>query len=161
MRDGLRQPRRPSQLPRPLRPTALPTAVNQQFVPIGARCAQTLEPLDEVEIIAPMSGRLIAMDDLSLYGVTVRSRLLLGTALYPSPQIMLDAITASEADIVTVSLRRESSAEKSGQAFWSLLKGLDVRVLPNTAVLPKRQGGRQYRVHGARAVRHPPGSSWK
>ncbi len=73
------------------------------------------------------------MDDLSLYGVTVRSRLLLGTALYPSPQIMLDAITASEADIVTVSLRRESSAEKSGQAFWSLLKGLDVRVLPNTA----------------------------
>ncbi len=32
------------------------TAVNQQFVPIGARCAQTLEPLDEVEIIAPMSG---------------------------------------------------------------------------------------------------------
>lgn len=73
------------------------------------------------------------MDDFSLYGVAVGSRLLLGTALYPSPQIMLDAIKASQTAIVTVSLRRESSAEKSGQAFWSLLQGLDVRILPNTA----------------------------
>jgi thiazole synthase len=32
-----------------------------------------------------------------------------------------------------VSLRRESGAERSGQAFWSLVRDLGVRVLPNTA----------------------------
>jgi len=70
---------------------------------------------------------------LSFYDVELDSRLLLGTSLYPSPQIMLDAIAASGSDIVTVSLRRESSAEKSGQAFWSLIQSANVRVLPNTA----------------------------
>ena len=67
------------------------------------------------------------------YGVEIQSRLMLGTAQYPSPQILLDAIGASDTEIVTVSLRRESSAEKSGQAFWSLIKSANVRVLPNTA----------------------------
>jgi thiazole synthase len=34
---------------------------------------------------------------------------------------------------VTVSLRRESGAERAGQGFWSLVRELGVRVLPNTA----------------------------
>jgi thiazole synthase len=70
---------------------------------------------------------------LSLYGQAIESRMLLGTALYPSPKIMLDAIEASGCDIVTVSLRRESSTEKSGNAFWNLIKEANVHVLPNTA----------------------------
>jgi len=70
---------------------------------------------------------------LSLYGTAVESRLLLGTAQYPSPGILLEAINASATDIVTVSLRRESGSNKSGQAFWSLIKEAKVRVLPNTA----------------------------
>ena len=37
------------------------------------------------------------------------SRLLIGTALYPSPAIMQGAIRASGASIVTVSLRREAA----------------------------------------------------
>jgi len=70
---------------------------------------------------------------LTFYNSTVESRLLLGSALYPSPQIMLDAIKASKTDIVTVSLRRESSTNKSGEAFWNLIKQANVKVLPNTA----------------------------
>lgn len=70
---------------------------------------------------------------LTLYGTEVQSRLLLGTSLYPSPAIMLDAIKSSNTDVVTVSLRRESSREKSGQAFWELIKSANVKVLPNTA----------------------------
>ncbi len=70
---------------------------------------------------------------LTVYGTTLTSRLLLGTSLYPSPKIMLDAIAASKCDVVTVSLRRESSTEKSGNAFWSLIRSANVRVLPNTA----------------------------
>jgi thiazole synthase len=69
----------------------------------------------------------------SFYGVELKSRLMLGTARYPSPKILADAIAASGADVVTVSLRRESGPDRSGQSFWSLVRGLGVRVLPNTA----------------------------
>ena len=72
-------------------------------------------------------------DPLTVYDVALRSRLLVGTALYPSPAILADAITASGAEIVTVSLRRESGAGRAGESFWSLIRDLGVRVLPNTA----------------------------
>ena len=70
---------------------------------------------------------------LKLYDTEISSRLLLGTALYPSPAIMAEAVKASRAEIVTVSLRRESSGGKIGGQFWSLIQSLGVRVLPNTA----------------------------
>ena len=67
------------------------------------------------------------------YGVELASRLLLGTARYPSPAILERAIKASGAEVVTVSLRREGGAGRSGQAFWSIIQSLGLRVLPNTA----------------------------
>jgi thiazole synthase len=70
---------------------------------------------------------------LSLYGVRVPSRLLLGTALYPSPQTMADAIRAGGASIVTVSVRRETARANAGTAFFELIRSLGVRVMPNTA----------------------------
>jgi thiazole synthase len=70
---------------------------------------------------------------LKLYEKTVRSRLMLGTARYPSPALLADAVRAARAEVVTVSLRRESAGERAGQAFWSLVRELGVRVLPNTA----------------------------
>ena len=70
---------------------------------------------------------------LRLYEVDLSSRLLLGTARYPSPAILTEAVKASGAQVVTVSLRRESGGERAGQGFWSLIRGLGVRVLPNTA----------------------------
>lgn len=72
-------------------------------------------------------------DRVWFYGKEFSSRLLIGTALYPSPAIMQDAIRASGAEIVTVSLRRESSGGRIGGAFWDLIRALDVAVLPNTA----------------------------
>jgi thiazole synthase len=70
---------------------------------------------------------------MEFYGVEIVSRLLLGTAQYPSPAILAEAARASRAEIVTVSLRRESGGLREGQDFWSLINGLGVRVLPNTA----------------------------
>ncbi|MFI4927156.1 MAG: thiazole synthase [Burkholderiales bacterium] len=70
---------------------------------------------------------------MNLYGIEVASRLWLGTARYPSPAILGDAVRASGTDIVTVSLRRESGTQRGGQDFWSIIRGLGVRVLPNTA----------------------------
>ncbi len=67
---------------------------------------------------------------LKIGGKEVNSRLFLGTALYPSPQIMLDAIRASEAEVVTVSVRREG---QGGENFWKQINQLDCHWLPNTA----------------------------
>ncbi|MBP1861788.1 thiazole synthase [Rhizobium herbae] len=70
---------------------------------------------------------------LELYGTSVASRLLLGTARYPSPAILADAVRASKTEIVTVSLRRETAGSRTGGAFFELIRTLGVRVLPNTA----------------------------
>jgi len=73
------------------------------------------------------------MDLLRLYGQEVGSRLLLGTAQYPSPECLSDAVRAAGSQILTVSLRRESATARSGQQFWNLISSLGCRVLPNTA----------------------------
>ncbi|ODT96783.1 MAG: thiazole synthase [Rhodanobacter sp. SCN 67-45] len=70
---------------------------------------------------------------MKLYDVELASRLLLGSARYPSPAILADAVRASGTEVVTVSLRREAGTQRSGQDFWSLIRDLGVRVLPNTA----------------------------
>ena len=67
------------------------------------------------------------------YDKEFSSRLLIGTSLYPSPAIMQQAIRASGAEIVTVSLRRESAGGRVGNQFWDLIRELGVAVLPNTA----------------------------
>jgi thiazole synthase len=70
---------------------------------------------------------------VKFYGKEFASRLLIGSALYPSASIMQDSIRDSGAEIVTVSLRREAAGGKVGDVFWSLIQKLGVTVLPNTA----------------------------
>ncbi len=70
----------------------------------------------------------------NVYGMELNSRLFIGTALYPSPQVMLDAIKASQSQVITVSLRRQtSSSSDSGNKFWQLIQSLGCHLLPNTA----------------------------
>jgi thiazole synthase len=68
-----------------------------------------------------------------LCGTSFTSRLLLGTAQYASPDVLRQAVEVSGAEIVTVSLRRESARARTGQGFWALIEQLGCRVLPNTA----------------------------
>ena len=69
---------------------------------------------------------------MKFYGEELSSRLFLGTAQYPSPAILQDAIKVSRAEVITVSLRRETTGG-TGAAFWDLLRDLGCRILPNTA----------------------------
>ncbi|MEL0110155.1 MAG: thiazole synthase, partial [Rickettsiales bacterium] len=55
----------------------------------------------------------------------------LGSATYPNNQIMLDAIRASGAEIVTVAIRR-ISLQGGAETVIDLLGG-DFHILPNTA----------------------------
>ncbi|MCZ7888107.1 MULTISPECIES: thiazole synthase [Agrobacterium] len=70
---------------------------------------------------------------LTLYGREVSSRLLLGTARYPSPAVLADAVRASNTNILTISLRRETAGGKKGGQFFELIRELDRHILPNTA----------------------------
>lgn len=63
----------------------------------------------------------------------INSRLLIGSALYPSPEIMRQAIQASGSQVVTVSIRRQNPGDQSGQAFWQIIQSLGCHILPNTA----------------------------
>lgn len=67
------------------------------------------------------------------YGTEVGSRLLLGTARYPSPDVLEEAVRRSGTEIVTVSLRRETAGNRAGGAFFDMIRALGLRVLPNTA----------------------------
>ncbi|MFA5949938.1 MAG: thiazole synthase [Hyphomicrobium sp.] len=81
----------------------------------------------------PGQGRRPSALPLAFYGEELKSRLLIGTALYPSPQIMGEAIAASRAGVVTVSLRREQARGRTGERFLALVRDAGVRLLPNTA----------------------------
>ncbi len=78
-------------------------------------------------------GQPAAAKALSFYGEPLTSRLLIGTARFPSPHVLGLAVKASRAAIVTVSLRREMARADTGRRFFDLIKQLGVRVLPNTA----------------------------
>jgi thiazole synthase len=57
---------------------------------------------------------------------------LLGTAGYPSPQVLCDAIAASGAQVVTVGLKR-SLAAAGDNGFIEIVRRSGARLLPNTA----------------------------
>jgi thiazole synthase len=67
-----------------------------------------------------------------LAGVTLSSRFLLGTAGYPSPDVLHRAIEASGAEIVTVGLRRQLSGG-GDNGFVEVIRASGARLLPNTA----------------------------
>ncbi len=79
------------------------------------------------------SERKIGAKDFQLYGETFSSRFLLGTALYTSPHVMRDAITHSRCGIVTLGLRRQNPADRSGDTIWQFIQESGCRLLPNTA----------------------------
>jgi thiazole synthase len=66
-------------------------------------------------------------------GVEIESRFFLGTAGYPSPQVLQQAIAASGAQVVTVGLKRQLTAPGAPNDFFRLIRETGARLLPNTA----------------------------
>jgi len=61
------------------------------------------------------------------------SRLLVGTAKYPSPEVMVQAIEASGAEIVTVAIRRMPVDQPEYSYVYEFIKQKGLTILPNTA----------------------------
>ena len=73
-------------------------------------------------------------DVLTLYGETFASRVLLGTARYPSLQALTDSVETARPAMLTVALRRQMGGDGEIQAgFFDALKARGVPLLPNTA----------------------------
>ena len=66
-------------------------------------------------------------------GARLESRFFLGTAGYPSPAILREAIAASGAQVVTVGLKRQTAGEGKLNDFMQIIKDSGARLLPNTA----------------------------
>jgi thiazole synthase len=78
----------------------------------------------------------MTMSSLTLYGRTLNSRFLLGTAGYPSPAVLREAIHASGAQVLTVGLKRTLAAAGDNgfvAAIRETLKETGGQLLPNTA----------------------------
>ena len=69
----------------------------------------------------------------NLAGKTLNSRLIVGTAAYPSLDVMAQAIRASKTEVITLSIKRESAMGKGGESFWRSVQALNCHLLPNTA----------------------------
>jgi thiazole synthase len=79
----------------------------------------------------PDEGRGYPSDPLTIAGTELRSRLLLGTGGFRSLEALAAAIEASQAELVTVALRRIDPAQRG--SIVDVLDSAGVRLLPNTA----------------------------
>jgi thiazole synthase len=66
-------------------------------------------------------------------GALLESRFFLGTAGYPSPQVLQQAIAASGSQVVTVGLKRQLAQAGAPGDFYRLIQQSGARLLPNTA----------------------------
>lgn len=76
-----------------------------------------------------------SFDPIRFGDIELSSRFLMGTAGYPSPQILESAIQAGQAEVLTMGIKRQAAnvSAGSGKAWWDLIRKTGKRILPNTA----------------------------
>jgi len=70
---------------------------------------------------------------LTIGGVTLQSRFFLGTAGYPSPAVLQQAVAVSDSQVVTVGLKRQLAGDGKPNDFMALVRATGAHLLPNTA----------------------------
>ena len=101
-----------------------------------------------------------ASQPLVIAGRIFRSRLIMGTGKFSSPEAMRDALAASGAEMVTVALRRADLSGKN-DPFANILEFIDPKIfllLPNTsgAMNAETAGHRRARSAGCASRASPP-----
>ncbi len=114
-------------------------AVNDEVVPRRQWREHRLAETDAVEVVQAVQGGAeetsedASEDRLAIAGEELPSRLILGTAGYPSLDILRRALAASGAALATVALRRVDPERAGRESLYRLLRDAGVRLLPNTA----------------------------
>ena len=70
---------------------------------------------------------------LKIGTIELKSRLILGTGKYPSPEVMVACHEASGTDLVTVAVRRVDLNDKTKASFLTWIDRSKYKLLPNTA----------------------------
>lgn len=70
---------------------------------------------------------------LEIGGARLESRFFLGTAGYPSPKVLQEAIASSGTQVVTVGLKRQLAGDGQPSDFLAMVQATGARLLPNTA----------------------------
>lgn len=73
------------------------------------------------------------MSGLVIAGRAFRSRLIVGSARFPNPQVMLEALEASGTEVVTVAIRRVNLTNPSDENILQMINRAKYFVIPNTA----------------------------
>lgn len=82
--------------------------------------------------MVPMK-RLTNKDPLVIAGRSFCSRLMVGTGKFPSAEALSAALQSSQAEIVTVALRRVDLSQPQGDSILSVLDPAKYLILPNTS----------------------------
>jgi thiazole synthase len=89
--------------------------------------------VSSTETESPVTARPVrAADPFVLAGRTFTSRLIVGTGKYATFPLMRDALSESEAEIVTVAVRRVNLTDRSKESLLDFVPG-GMTILPNTA----------------------------
>lgn len=75
-------------------------------------------------------------DLLTIGDVSLNNRFFLGTAGYPSPEVLQRAVSVGGAEVVTLGLKRQlpaGAAADESTPWWELLRQTGCHLLPNTA----------------------------
>src|SRR5947199_3500830 len=96
------------------------------------------------------------MDELIIAGKSFRSRLMVGTGKYTSPEETLAALEASGAEIVTVAIRRLDLTNPNARTELDFIDWNRYTILPNTALCKTAEEA----VLTARLARELTGSNW-
>ena len=96
------------------------------------------------------------MDELIIAGKSFRSRLMVGTGKYTSPEETLAALEASGAEIVTVAIRRLDLTNPNARTELDFIDWSRYTILPNTALCKNAEEA----VLIAKLARELTGSNW-
>lgn len=114
----------------------LAVEVNGDIVPRSQHTQQQLQADDRVEIVQAIGGGSGAdeNDDLIIAGKRYQSRLLVGTGKYKDLSETGAAIAASQAEIVTVAIRRTNIGQNPDEPnLLEVISPEQYTILPNTA----------------------------
>lgn len=72
-------------------------------------------------------------DKLNIGGITLNSRLIIGSGKYKDFAATRDATIASGSDMITISVRRVNITDKNAENLLDYFKDIDIKFLPNSA----------------------------
>ncbi len=119
-----------------LKPEHVAVERNRDLVPRSRHAESRIDPDDVLEVVTLVGGGSPVPAEappLVIGPHRFRSRLLVGTGKYTTPDLMRDCLEASGTEVVTVAVRRERLFDREGRNLLDFLDPRRYTILPNTA----------------------------